>query len=71
MTLSYDLPQSILSRAKIRNVKFFVQGVNLMTWTEYDGIDPEVIANNNATGVSGYGTYPLGRQFSAGINLGL
>src|SRR5690606_37834292 len=70
-TLSYDLPRSILSKANIRNLRVFVQGVNLLTWTKFDGIDPEVIANNNTTGVSTFGTYPQGRQFSAGINLGL
>jgi TonB-linked SusC/RagA family outer membrane protein len=71
INLSYDIPQSVLSKAKIKSLKVFVQGVNLATWTKYDGIDPEVVANNNATGVSTFGVYPLGRQFSAGINLGL
>lgn len=70
-TLSYDLPKSILERVNMRNARVFVQGVNILTWTKYDGIDPEVVANNNSTGVSSFGAYPLGRQFSAGINLGL
>ncbi|SMG25527.1 TonB-linked outer membrane protein, SusC/RagA family [Marivirga sericea] len=71
LTLSYDIPKSILERANMRQARVFVQGVNLLTWTEYDGIDPEVVANNNGTGVSSFGAYPLGRQFSAGINIGL
>ncbi len=71
VTLSYDLPTSLMQRAGMRSARVFVQGVNLLTWTNYDGMDPEVVANNNGTGVSSYGAYPLGRQFSAGINIGL
>jgi TonB-linked SusC/RagA family outer membrane protein len=70
-TLSYNLPTSLLERVNMRNARIFVQGVNILTWTKYDGIDPEVVANNNSTGESSFGAYPLGRQFSAGINLGL
>jgi TonB-linked SusC/RagA family outer membrane protein len=71
VTLSYDVPQRILSTIKVKSLRVFVQGVNLATWTKFDGIDPEVIANSNSIGTSSFGTYPLGRQFSAGINLGL
>lgn len=71
VTLAYEFPQSILSSIGLRNARIFVQGVNLLTWTKFDGIDPEVVSNNNATGASSFGTYPLGRQFSAGINIGL
>ncbi|MGM0581134.1 MAG: SusC/RagA family TonB-linked outer membrane protein [Bacteroidota bacterium] len=70
-TLSYDLPKSLLDRVNMRSARVFAQGVNLVTWTEFDGIDPEVVANNNSTGESSFGAYPLGRQFSVGINLGL
>jgi TonB-linked SusC/RagA family outer membrane protein len=71
VTLSYDFPKSLLSSIGLRSARLFAQGVNLITWSKFDGIDPEVVANNNTTGTSSFGTYPLGRQFSAGINIGL
>ncbi len=71
VTLSYDFPQNLMSSIGLRNARIFVQGMNLLTWTNFDGIDPEVIVDNNLTNESSVGTYPLGRQFSAGINLGL
>lgn len=71
LTLSYELPSSVMQKLRMRSARFYVQGVNLLTWTNYNGIDPEVVANNNANGESSFGVYPLGRQFSAGINLGL
>jgi hypothetical protein len=71
LTLSYDLPSALMKTLRMRSGRVFVQGVNLLTWTGYNGIDPEVVANNNANGASSFGAYPLGRQFSAGINIGL
>ncbi|MEM6524788.1 MAG: TonB-dependent receptor [Bacteroidota bacterium] len=71
LTLSYDFPKSILEKVGLRNFRVFAQGVNLITWTEFDGIDPEVVANNNGTGTSSFGTFPLGRMYSIGVNLGL
>jgi TonB-linked SusC/RagA family outer membrane protein len=70
-TFSYDFPRAWMNSVGMRRARIFVQGVNLITWTKYDGIDPEVVANNNATGTSSFGAYPLGRQFSVGVNLGL
>lgn len=71
LTISYDFPQSLLSRVNINNLRIYAQAINLLTWTKYDGIDPEVVANNNLTGESSFGVYPLGRTFSAGLNIGL
>lgn len=71
ITLSYNLPQSLLNNIGMKSLNVFVQGVNLVTWTKFDGVDPEVVTNNNTTGTSSFGTYPLGRQFSAGLSIGL
>lgn len=71
ITLGYDLPSSILSKVRLRKLNVFVQAMNLYTWTEYPGIDPEVVNANNLTNISTYGNYPNGRQVTFGINLGL
>lgn len=70
VTLSYDLPSKIVSKAKMAKASVFVQGMNLWTYTKFDGIDPEVVSNNNGTGVSSFGVYPVGRQFMAGVTIG-
>jgi hypothetical protein len=70
VTLSYNLPSSLVSRLKLSKVNVFVQGLNLWTLTNYAGIDPEVVTNNQSTGVSGFGVYPVGRQFMAGLTVG-
>lgn len=71
VTLSYNLPSSIISKMKLNKVSVFVQGLNLWTYTKFDGIDPEVVSNNNGTGVSSFGVYPVAKQFMGGISIGL
>ncbi len=39
--LSYQLPFSIIQKYKIENLRIFVQGQNLLTFTGYRGWDPE------------------------------
>jgi TonB-linked SusC/RagA family outer membrane protein len=70
-TLSYAVPNKVLSRLKLAKASFFVQGLNLLTFTRYFGIDPEVVTANNQNAVSAFGVFPVGRQISAGFTLGL
>jgi hypothetical protein len=55
LTLSYDLPQSITSRIGrgVRTAQISVSGRNLLTWTNYTGLDPEV---------SNFGNQPIARN---------
>jgi TonB-linked SusC/RagA family outer membrane protein len=67
MSISYTMPPT-WTRAR---TTITVAGRNLMTWTKYDGIDPEVNANNAGTSIVALDqavTPPL-RMFSATINV--
>ena len=57
--LGYTLPSKWMSRAGISKLRFYVAGENLLTFTKYRGIDPEVGGTN----------YPTLRQYIFGINL--
>jgi TonB-linked SusC/RagA family outer membrane protein len=70
VTLSYNLPMSIVSKTRMNKINVFVQALNLWTLTNYAGIDPEVVTNNQSTGASAFGVYPVGRQFMAGLTVG-
>ncbi len=64
VTLSYDLPESILKTTKaIRGARIYMVGRNVLTWTKYLGPDPEVDSN------LGLGTNPNTRQFTVGLDL--
>lgn len=64
VTLNYTLGAEAASKIGMASASLFVQGLNLATFTKYNGIDPEA----NSIG-STYGAYPNARQISAGINL--
>jgi hypothetical protein len=77
LNLGYTLPKSLLSKARINNLRIYGSVYNLFTITNYSGLDPEVNADplhNNAvyptTGLD-FGTYPRPRSFVVGLNLGL
>jgi hypothetical protein len=63
--LSYTLPSTLTSKAKMSNVRVFVQGQNLFTRTEFLGWDPEL-----AAGTLIGAQYPALRTVTAGINIG-
>lgn len=67
VTLSYNLPSAAASKIGMSGASLFVQGLNLATFTKFNGIDPEAssIDVNNST----FGAYPNAKQISAGINL--
>lgn len=78
ISLSYDLPSSLISKQKIiRGARVAVGAQNLATITRYSGFDPEVGAYvgrdanpaNQAIGVD-YGRFPLTPvyTFSLGVN---
>ena len=64
VTLNYTLPQTLMKKFGMTQGSFFVQGLNLLTFTKYNGIDPEA----NSLG-STYGSYPNARQVALGLNL--
>jgi TonB-dependent starch-binding outer membrane protein SusC len=73
MTLSYTLRGNTAERLRIRSARLFVTGQNLLTFTNYSGMDPEVNyagADNLRIGTDFF-THPHARTISLGINLGL
>jgi len=69
ISLSYDVPPVWLKNAAKLSV--FVSGTNLLTFTNYTGIDPESSSVNGADTALGvdYGAYPNARILTTGINL--
>ena len=59
LTLAYNLPQSVIGKASMSNVRIYFTGSNLFVATKYKGYDPE-----------GGDDYPMSRMFVTGINIG-
>jgi hypothetical protein len=62
--LSYQLPQSVVQRSGLRRASLFVQGENLMTWTNFTGPDPELVG-------TALGEFPQSQRITGGIRVGL
>ncbi|PWJ44670.1 SusC/RagA family TonB-linked outer membrane protein [Sediminitomix flava] len=66
VTLGYTLPLHISKKMRMQNLRVYMVGENLLTWTAYKGFDPEV-------GISG-GTsqsIPGVSKLTFGVNVGL
>ncbi|RNI26759.1 TonB-dependent receptor [Rufibacter latericius] len=71
LTLSYNLPSTLLSKIKLNSLRIYATGENLFTLTDYSGFDPEVNAFGGANRAQGidFGTYPQTRNLILGLNL--
>ena len=65
MSLSYTLPAQLTRRAQMENVRLFISGSNLLTWTSYKNVDPEQPINGIPTFA-----FPNLKSVTLGIEIG-
>lgn len=65
LQLGYTLPNALTKKYFISKLRLFANVENLLTFTSYDGFDPEIGAN---LGID-KGIYPQARTFSLGANI--
>lgn len=64
LMLSYSLPESLLKKTRfLAGVKIYAQAQNLLTFTNFSGLDPESDSNVYRA------QYPMSRQFTFGLDL--
>jgi TonB-linked SusC/RagA family outer membrane protein len=78
--LGYNLPTALISKAHLRTLRVYVQAQNLVTFTGYKGLDPEVNTYGSGGGAStttyntalgtDFFTYPQSRTITGGVTLG-
>lgn len=83
LTFGYTLPTALTQKVKIKRLRVFLSGENIFTWsfgglTKY--LDPEEVgahvSYSNPNGVSARPAtntqlYPMGKTFSAGVEINL
>lgn len=71
ISLSYNFKGNTLSKLGIYRLQPYFTASNLITWTSYKGMDPEVNQWGNSGEVQGidWGTYPHSKSFVFGINV--
>ncbi len=73
LSLSYDFTSLLRSHTIIKRLSANITGQNLLTWTNYKGMDPEVCTaggtgGSGATGID-YCSVPSVRTFTFGVNI--
>lgn len=70
LTIGYELGDILSDINAISNIKLYVAVNNLYTFTEYDGMDPEVRFGHDASWASGVdlGLYPQARTVMFGVS---
>ena len=78
LALSYNLPSQVVEKLGMENVRLSISGQNLLTFTNYSGLDPEVSffggsgANNtkrNTAQGHDFGNYPTLESFNISLNV--
>lgn len=65
--LGYTLPEKWMKKIHVQNARIYISGENLLTWTNYSGLDPESV--DIMTGFDDNSTYPLSRKFTLGLTV--
>ncbi|NJO68477.1 MAG: TonB-dependent receptor [Bacteroidetes bacterium] len=76
LVFGYSFPKSFINKAHLSNLRVYVMGENLLTFTKYPGADPEFFratdnaGSNIAPGLAGI-SMPQVRTISIGVSVGL
>lgn len=72
LTLGYTLPSALLGRVHLRTLRVYAQAQNLVTFTKYTGLDPEVstFSGTNTSLGTDFFTFPQARTITGGVTLG-
>jgi len=62
ITLGYDVPTSFLKQFKLNGARFYVQGINLWTESEWPSYDPEFTGDN-------FGIIPQSKNITVGLQV--
>jgi TonB-linked SusC/RagA family outer membrane protein len=71
LSLGYNLPVSTVNKIGLSKARVYVQATNLLTFTHYDGLDPEISSQSNNQNTAGYdwATVPQPRTIQVGANV--
>jgi TonB-dependent starch-binding outer membrane protein SusC len=69
MQLGYTLPATYTKKVAIQKLRVYMACENLLTFTKYDGFDPELASGDFTTIGIDKGIYPQARTISVGANV--
>jgi TonB-linked SusC/RagA family outer membrane protein len=67
--VGYNVPKEMLRKLRLSFVRFSVTATNLITWTKYTGLDPEITSFNPLFNGLDRFAYPRPRTIALGLNV--
>ena len=64
LEFGYNLPKHLLEAIHFENCRFYIQGTNLITWTDFKLWDPEMGSSNGEA-------YPLTKSVTVGLQINI
>ena len=71
LTVGYDFPISLISKAKMTKCRIYFSADNLFTASKFSGMDPEITLEKSTYSLAGFYSenYPVGRTFQGGVEI--
>ena len=69
LQVGYTLPKAITEKVRMESLRIYLQGTNLITITDYQGYDPEIISYDNLSLGIDRRIYPIAKVITFGTNI--
>jgi hypothetical protein len=71
VSFGYNFSSKLINRIKMRSLRAYISAQNLLTFTKYEGFDPEVnkFGNDALRPAFDYSVYPYARTITFGLNV--
>ena len=75
LQLGYSFSSDLLSKLRLNTVRIYFSATNLLTFSKYSGMDPEMTVSDNSKGEGDrangmdWGTYPSAKSYNLGLNI--
>ncbi len=71
ISFGYTFPKPVLDKLRLSNLRLYVSGQNVLTFTKYSGLDPELTGTGTTNLTQGieFFTMPQPKVFMAGLNV--
>jgi hypothetical protein len=69
LELGYTLPKKLLSKVNVKNLRVYISGYNLLTFTKLANADPERQGGDYNNAYVDYYSYPVNRTYTIGASI--
>jgi ASC-1-like (ASCH) protein len=68
LELGYTLPKELLSKVNIKNLRVYISGYNILTFTPLENADPERMGES-ASDYADFYSYPNNKTYTVGASI--